>query len=158
MLCRGVSHRHCMVLSRAAIDRHYGRAIGFFIFSGLTIQHQALLRRGMQFTALAVIQVVSIGLANVLAISRCVVLSIVLGLVVLPVAMAAFRLAGTWLACAWRPKVPRRGSGVRAMVGFGANLTGFNFVNYFARNADNLLIGWWWGATSVRLLTRAYRS
>ncbi len=39
-----------------------------FILSGLTIQHQALLRRGMQFTALAVIQVISVGIANVLAI------------------------------------------------------------------------------------------
>jgi PST family polysaccharide transporter len=42
------------------------------------------------------------------------------------------------------------------MIRFGVFLTGFNFVNYFARNADNVLIGWWWGASPLGLYSRAY--
>ena len=43
------------------------------------------------------------------------------------------------------------------MVSFGANLTGFSFVNYFARNADNLLIGWQWGTSELGLYERPYK-
>lgn len=43
------------------------------------------------------------------------------------------------------------------MVGFGANVTGFNFINYFARSGDNLLIGWWWGAQPLGFYELAYR-
>jgi polysaccharide transporter, PST family len=128
-----------------------------FVFSGLTIQHQALLRRGMQFVTLATIQVVTIGLSNALAIAVAWYYHSYWALVVLPVSMAATRMIGTWWASGWRPGLPRRGSGVREMVGFGANLTGFNLINYFARNADNMLIGWWWGANPLGFYDRGYR-
>lgn len=43
------------------------------------------------------------------------------------------------------------------MLAFGGNLTGFNVVNYFARNLDNLLIGWRWGAQPLGLYAKAYQ-
>jgi PST family polysaccharide transporter len=42
------------------------------------------------------------------------------------------------------------------MVRFGANLTAFDFVNYFARNLDNVLIGRIWGPEQLGLYSRAY--
>jgi PST family polysaccharide transporter len=50
----------------------------------------------------------------------------------------------------------RRGTGVRDMLAFGGHLTGFNFVNYFSRNADNILIGKFIGADALGLYARAY--
>ena len=45
---------------------------------------------------------------------------------------------------------------LKGILGFGANLTGFNFVNYFGRNADNLLIGRFLGATPLGFYNLAY--
>jgi len=42
------------------------------------------------------------------------------------------------------------------MLAFGGNLTGFSVLNYFARNLDNILIGWYWGAALLGLYSKAY--
>jgi len=134
----------------------WAMASGPFL-GGLTIQHQALLRRNMRLAQLAAVQVVSAFFGYAVAIAVAWRFRSYWALVVLPVSVAALRMAGTWAACSWRPSLPRRGAGVRAMVGFGANLTGFNFVNYFARSGDNLLIGWAWGDTALGFYERAYK-
>jgi PST family polysaccharide transporter len=56
----------------------------------------------------------------------------------------------------FRPGLPTRGAGIREMVKFGANVTGYDLVNYFARNADNMAIGRYWGAGSLGYYSRAY--
>ena len=43
------------------------------------------------------------------------------------------------------------------MLGFGGNVTGFNVINYFSRNADNFIIGRQLGATQLGFYDRAYR-
>jgi PST family polysaccharide transporter len=50
----------------------------------------------------------------------------------------------------------RKGTGVRSMIRFGAHLTGGSFFNYFAGNADNILIGKFIGAEALGLYARAY--
>ena len=40
---------------------------------------------------------------------------------------------------------------------FGSGVSGFNIVNYFARNADNLLIGKFYGSEQLGYYDRAYR-
>jgi PST family polysaccharide transporter len=129
---------------------------GTFIFSGLTVQHQALLRRQMRFTALAAIEIgsMSIGIAT----------GIVLAwygaeywaLVGLSAATALSNVALVWVFCGWRPGLPVRRAGVRSMIAFGGHLTGFGIVNYFARNFDNILLGRFWGAGVLGLYSRAY--
>jgi len=42
------------------------------------------------------------------------------------------------------------------MIGFGKNITFFHIVNYFARNADKVLIGRFAGAATLGLYGRAY--
>jgi PST family polysaccharide transporter len=64
---------------------------------------------------------------------------------------------GVWCICRWRPGLPKRNSGVRSMVAFGRNFTGFSIINYFSRNLDNLLLGKVWGATELGLYNRAYQ-
>jgi PST family polysaccharide transporter len=63
----------------------------------------------------------------------------------------------TLLICFWVPGAPKRNTGVRAMIRFGGNLTGFTTINYFSRNLDNLLIGRFWGAQQLGLYSRAYQ-
>lgn len=127
-----------------------------FILGGLTVQHQALLRRQMRFTALVVIDISAIG-AGVATGVICGLAglgywSLVLMQLVMPITMAA----GVWIASGWRPGPPVRRSGVRPMLAFGGYLTGFSIVNYFARNLDKVLLGRFWGSQSTGLYAKAY--
>ena len=133
-----------------------GLAINF-IFGGLTIQHQALLRRQMQFTSLAKIEVVSMFIGIITAIIAAYYGLNYWALVLMLMATAISNTVGVWSACRWRPGLPRRGSGVRSMLAYGGNLTGFSLVNYFSRNLDNILIGRRWGSEQLGLYAQAYK-
>ncbi|MBD1834956.1 lipopolysaccharide biosynthesis protein [Cyanobacteria bacterium FACHB-472] len=130
-------------------------AIGF-IFGGLTVQHQALLNRQMRFGALAMIDIVSM----LIGVATAIVLALngagYWALVLMPLAMGMISALGVWFMCGWRPGLPVKHSGVSSMLAFGANLTGFGIINYFARNLDNLLIGRYWGAQQLGLYSKAY--
>lgn len=128
-----------------------------FVFSGLTIQHRALLRRTMQFHKLTAIQVVAAALGHVIAVILAWQLRNYWALVARPIVTAVVMAVGTWSLCHWRPGLPRRGTGVRQMAYFGFNLAGFNLINYLSRNVDYLLIGWRWGPTELGFYERAYR-
>jgi PST family polysaccharide transporter len=125
--------------------------------SGLMVQHEALMRRQMQFTDLATLQIVSMlvgtGTAIVLALHGAGYWALVLK----QLAEQITSTVGVWMMCGWRPGLPVRRSGVRSMLAFGSHLTGFNIVNYFARNLDNVLIGWRWGAQPLGLYDKAYQ-
>ena len=129
---------------------------GMFIFDGLAVQHQALLRRQMRFGVLAKIQIFS----SVLGIAAAIAAALSgMGYWALIVQIAVAQSTGaafTWGYARWLPGRPQRGVGSLAMLKFGGYLTGFNFVNYFARNADNVLIGNAWGSSALGLYTKAY--
>jgi len=129
---------------------------GTFIFSGLTVQHQALLQRQMRFSALAAIEIGSL----VIGIATAIILALYgagyWALVGLSAATALSYAVLVWVLCGWRPGLPVRRAGVRPMVAFGGHLTAFGVVNYFARNFDHILLGRFWGANVLGLYSRAY--
>ena len=127
-----------------------------FLLGSLGTQHGARLVREMQFARQAVAGILGalIGLvcSITLAFKGFSYWSLVWG-------NLAGSLATTLLFFAispLRPGLPSKGSGVRDMLKFGANVTAFDFVNYFARNLDNLLIGRFWGPGPLGLYSRAY--
>jgi len=61
-----------------------------------------------------------------------------------------------WVFCRWRPGLSLRGAGVRSMLHFGLDITGFQIVNFFARNADKILLGRLHGSYVTGLYSRAY--
>lgn len=128
-----------------------------FLLAGLTVQHEALLRRQMRFTALAGAEVFSILAGVVTAILMAWSGAGYWSLVGGALSMNLAYLMGIWILCGWRPGLPVRNAGVRSMLVFGGNFTGFSIVNYFARNLDNMLIGWWWGAAALGLYAKAYQ-
>ncbi|MHC4355115.1 MAG: lipopolysaccharide biosynthesis protein [Planctomycetota bacterium] len=127
-----------------------------FIFGGLTVQHQALLRRQMRFGTLASIQIISRAVGVAAAIFSAWCGADYWALVIMRLAEATAGAAAVWLACGWRPGWPARHSGVRKMLAFGGYLTGFNLVNYFARNGDNILLGRFCGSHVLGLYSKAY--
>lgn len=133
-----------------------GLALGFII-SGLGVQHSALLNRQMEYKALTINDVLSMALGIGSAIVAAWFGLGYWALVILPLVTAFISTIGLWIVCSWRPGLPTRKSGVRSMLIFGGNLTGFSIVNYFARNVDNILIGKVWGAQQLGLYAKAYQ-
>jgi O-antigen/teichoic acid export membrane protein len=131
-------------------------AIGF-IFSGLAIQHEALLKRQMRFFGLAASELTAMLAGTIAAIALAWWGAGYWALVGAYLVNGLSFTIGVWIACRWRPSLPVRNSGVRSMLKFGRNLTGNNVLNYIARNIDNLLIGTVWGPTQLGLYSRAYQ-
>lgn len=131
-------------------------AIGF-IFGGLTVQHQALLRRQMRLAALAKIEILTMILSIATAISLAWLGYGYWALVAMQLMMSIGNCVGVWLMCGWRPGLPQPNSGVGPMLAFGGWSTGFTIVNYFTRNLDNLLIGKYWGPQELGLYAQAYK-
>jgi PST family polysaccharide transporter len=127
------------------------------VFTGLYIQHEALLSRQMRFGALAIIEISSILLGFASAIIAAWFGAGYWALVLNQLVITLVTVVGVWVACRWRPGLPVRGSGVRSMLSYGGNLTGFNLMTYFARNLDNALIGRVWGSYQLGLYSKAYQ-
>lgn len=77
-------------------------------------------------------------------------------LVIGPAASAAVALMAAWLSTRWMPGRPEFRI-ERDIISFGANLTGFNLVNFFSRNLDNILIGKFSGPVELGYYDRAYK-
>ncbi|MCL1469346.1 lipopolysaccharide biosynthesis protein [Argonema antarcticum] len=134
-------------------------AIGF-IFGSLTVQHQALLRRQMRFKALSAIDLTSMFVSVIVGIASALMLpdkNQYWALVFARLSMTICNTIGVWILSGWRPGLPDRNSGIGDMLAFGSHITGFSMLNYFSRNTDNLLIGWYWGPQELGLYAKAYQ-
>lgn len=130
---------------------------GSFLFSGLTVQHQALLRRQMRFGALASVEIASrlaglgVGIAAAALGAGC------WSLVLMAIASDAAGAAAVWVACDWRPGRPRSQRGMGHFLAFGGNLSLAHVVNNASRNLDNVFVGAAWGATLLGAYAKAYQ-
>jgi O-antigen/teichoic acid export membrane protein len=128
-----------------------------FLLSGLSVQHNALLNRQMRFFSLAVIQVVSMLGGIFVAIFAALQGLGYWALVLNNIVHSICSVSGAWLAVRWIPGLPRRDAGVGSMIKFGADLVAFDFVNYFSRNLDTVLIGRFHGSGPLAMYSKAYQ-
>lgn len=131
-------------------------AIGF-LFNGAGVQHSALLQRQMRFTALSIVDVVSLIVSSVVAIGLAKAGFGLWALVAMTICLPLAGTIGLWLASAWMPGMPRRGVGVGAMMRFGGTLTLNGLVMYIASNCEKVLLGRFWGAEALGIYGRAYQ-
>ncbi len=127
-----------------------------FLFGGLRVQPDALLKRQMRFFAVAVRDICSYLVAVPLAIVLAWRGAGYWALVTIPLILNFLQMVLSWLMIQWRPGFPRRAIGVRSMIAFGGNVAASYFVITTSRNADNVLIGWRLGASPLGLYSRAY--
>lgn len=131
-----------------------GSALGFII-GGFAVQHEALLKRQMKFFALGLIAFASMVAGYAVGILMAWKGYGYWALVGSQLALLSAQTTGVWLMSRWRPGRPSRNSGIRPMLAFGRNMTGYAVVNVFAKNLDGLLIGRVWGPRQLGLYTRA---
>jgi len=128
-----------------------------YVVGGLSVQHNALLLRRMRFSTVALREVVAQTAGVVAAVTAALLGAGVWSLVVMYLVAAVMRTVVVWLACSWRPSRPAvHVEGLRGLLTFGGDVTGFTVLNYLARNADSILIGRFFGAAALGLYGRAY--
>lgn len=127
-----------------------------FLLGSFGIVQRSLLLRAMNFRAIAVADTVSVWLSGAVAISLAYAGWGVWSLVIQGLARAALSSILLAIAGRWRPRLHWRRESVQELFGYSANLAGFTLINYWIRNADNLLIGKFFGPEALGLYTRAY--
>jgi PST family polysaccharide transporter len=128
-----------------------------FVFSGLYTQHQALLKRSMRFSALAINEIIGMSVSVFCAILLALAGTGYWVLVLRPLILSVSVMTGCWILCKWRPGFPGRNSGVVPMLKFGINTIGYYMVEYIAKNTDKALIGWKEGQTALGFYSRAFQ-
>lgn len=126
------------------------------LLTSVSVVHLALLKRAMRFSSIAkndiVAKALSVTAAIVLARAGWGYWALVAGACALPLSTSI----GTLCLCRWAPGRPRHGEVTRAMVKFAMFTYGRFSVNYAARNVDNLLVGWKFGAPALGFYKKAY--
>ena len=128
-----------------------------FVVSSLGAQHAALMQRDLKFKPKALADVagaiINFLAAAILALMGYRYWSLAWGIILgaLTTTLLYF------LFSSFRPSLPRKVEGLRQVIGFGANVTLYECINYVHRNMDNVLIGKVWGASSLGLYSRAYQ-
>jgi len=131
-------------------------SLSFFV-SGLSIVQQAILERELAFEKLAKIEIAASASSSLVCIVAALLGAKVWSLVFQALMFAFVTTVLLWTSSDWRPKAFFRWREVMSVSRFSLNLTGFNILNYFARNADYILIGRFLGAQSLGYYTIAYR-
>jgi PST family polysaccharide transporter len=126
------------------------------LISGFSIQHTALLKRVIRFDLIGIIEVGSMAIGLTFAILFALWKESYLALVFNTLFTTISMVLLTYYFIPWKPDFILRAKGVKKMLQFGGDVTGFNVINYFSRNTDNLLIGKYIGAESLGLYSKAY--
>jgi O-antigen/teichoic acid export membrane protein len=127
-----------------------------FVFVGLSVQPNALLRRQMRFASLAAIDVVSLVVGIAAAIAAAARGAGYWSLVYFQLVQSAAMAAGSCLASGWRPDPPRSVVRLRPLVSFGAGMAGFSVLAYLSRTLDNVIIGRSAGSAALGLYLKSY--
>lgn len=130
---------------------------GAFTLNALSVVHRNLLIRDLEFRRLAWIEGASALGAGLVAIVLAWRGAGAYSLVAQQLAEPAMAAALLWLRPSFLPQVRVFSwRAIREQLNFGGHLVGFSIVNYFARNADDAVIGRYFGDGALGMYTRAY--
>jgi PST family polysaccharide transporter len=127
-----------------------------FLICGLRVQHEAILRRQMRFSALAFRDIVSLALGVLVSILMALKGAGYWALVAQPLTTNLAQLVFSWTMVKWIPSLPRRDAKVRSMITFGGSVAASYLIINVNRSAGNTLVGWYCGAGPLGLYSRAY--
>jgi len=128
-----------------------------FFISSVGAQHSALMQRELRFAPKVIADIGGALLTLLVSVTLALLgygfWSLAWGTVAGALVTTALYFKGS----DFRPFRPQRVEGIRQLLGFGANVTAFELVNYFHRNLDSVLIGRVWGAEALGHYSRAYQ-
>jgi O-antigen/teichoic acid export membrane protein len=127
-----------------------------FIINALGVQHSVKLQREMRFTALSVVNTLSLVVGSTIGIVCAWIGYGYWSLVAMSICQPMLCTAGMWIATRWLPGRPHRRSEIRAMMRFGGLMTANSLIYYLIANVDKILLGRFWGVEVLGIYTRAF--
>ncbi len=128
-----------------------------FPISSLGLIQAAIFAKEMDFRKIAIAEFVSVAISGTLAVILAYSGAGVWSLVFYSLSSSLCLSFLFWVLCPWKPSLRFDWKSQKELLGFGLNLMGFNFINYFNRNMDNMLIGRVLGAIALGYYDLAYR-
>lgn len=133
-------------------------ALGCMLFlTGCYSQHMALLYRRMNYRALGIIDITNFITGALAGLGAAWAGAGYWSIVINQAVSTLVALVMAWAVTGWVPGMPGRFAEMRPLLHFGGNITGFNIVNFFSRNSDNILIGRFCGPQPLGLYDRAFK-
>jgi PST family polysaccharide transporter len=135
-------------------------AVALFFFAGSIVPNALLLREQAFF------RIANAGLtAEVVSTVVAILLSQIIDPLHALAAKGAFSAASTFCVVWYfsgntefgRPRPGSKFSAIKPLLGFSGYQFGFNFINYFSRNLDNILIGKYLGAGALGSYDKSYQ-
>lgn len=134
-----------------------GRVLGFlFILQAIGSTHNALLRKSLFFKRIFWVNTSAVLVGGVVALIVAYKGYGVWALVIQQIIAGGMTAIILWIVSPFRPKLIFSQTRLKLHLRFGLPLVGTQSVNYWARNADNLLIGRFLGTGALGIYSRAY--
>lgn len=127
-----------------------------FLLSAPGFVPRALLQKALRFDVLAKADVAALVVSGAAALAVAGAGGGAWSLVTQQLVSAAATSAVLLWLGGWHPRRRWSQQALRELLGYGAGLTGFKLINYWARSADKLLIGKLLGSEALGLYSRAY--
>ncbi len=131
---------------------------GTFPIASAAVVHQAVLERDSRFAVIARIEIVSLVIGFAVAVTSALAGAGAYSLVFQTVTIVVLTTTQLCISSGWRPSRTRSLARMQGLWRFSRDMLAFNIVNYFARNADSLIIGKFLGAPSLGVYALAYRT
>lgn len=127
------------------------------LFGTLNTIPNAKLLKNRRFVSVGARQIGSTCVASVAGLASAFAGASYMAIVIYSIVNNAFIFIWNYASEPIKPRFRKVLDSVRKVFGYSAYLFGFNLINYFARNSDNLLIGYYFGAASLGNYSKAYQ-
>lgn len=122
----------------------------------LSIVHTALLERTLRFKQIAVIETGAAALGIAVTVGAALAGAGAHSLVLGPLATQTAVTVCAWATVRWRPRARPDRESLRELWAYSRGITGFKFLNFWSRNADNLLLARFVPMAELGNYSRAY--
>jgi O-antigen/teichoic acid export membrane protein len=129
-----------------------------FPIAGMTVVHQALLERASRFAVIARIEIVALVIGFAVAVIAAIAGAGAYSLVIQTFTITLLTTVQLYVSSGWKPSPTGSLDRMRGLWSFSRDMVAFNLVNFFARNADSLIIGKFLGAANLGVYSLAYRT
>lgn len=132
------------------------QSIAVFI-GGLNVVPLAQLNKAKKFREVNMVQVFGNLVGGIVAISTALLGFGMYALILNAITIALITLLLNFYLAKIKVSKSFDSSAVKKIFSFAANQFGFNFINYFSRNSDNLLVGKFMGSAALGNYSKAYQ-
>jgi O-antigen/teichoic acid export membrane protein len=128
-----------------------------FVITSFSTVQQAVLERAFAFRVMALRSLVAMAVSGGVGVTMALAGAGVWSLVGQRIVYELLAVAVLWRLSDWRPGLSVNLAALKQLWGFGINTFGFNVLTFFHSRADDLLIGYFLGATALGYYSVAYR-